>query len=135
MIGGRVLDATAIHDLTIGRTVYGAAFLAAANDVGITLALPAAALQEAWATADDQDYPFLDLLLGLPLTVVDPLDAERAQRSGILARDAHAGGRWDAGAAHTVMSAVDRGWPVLTADPAPLRAIDVAVEIEALPEV
>jgi hypothetical protein len=32
------------------------------------------------------------------------------------------------------MSAMDRGWPVLTADPAPLRAIDVAVEIEALPE-
>jgi hypothetical protein len=32
VIGGRVLDATAVHDLTIARTVYAAAFLAAAND-------------------------------------------------------------------------------------------------------
>lgn len=134
MIGGRVLDATAMHDIAVGRTIYGAAFLAAANDLGIALAVPTAALQDVWAGAAQEDYPFLELLLGLPLTVVDSLDAEAATRSGILARDTHAAGAWDAGAAHAVLSAHDRGWPVLTADPGPLRAIDAAVMIEALPE-
>lgn len=72
MIGGRVLDATAISDIAIGRTIYGAAFLAAANDLGIALAVPAAALQDAWAAAAEEDYPFLELLTGLPLAVVVP---------------------------------------------------------------
>lgn len=134
MIGGRVLDATALHDLTIGRTIYGAAFVAAANDLGIVLAVPAAALQDAWAAADIEDYPFLELLLGLPSTFVDPLDAATAERSGILARDTHAAGSWDAGAAHSVLVAQDRGWPILTADPRPLRTIDVSVPVELLPD-
>ena len=103
-IGGRVLDATAITDLTIGRTIYAAAFLAAANDIGIALAIPAAALQEAWANAEIDDHPFLDLLLSLPLAVVEPLDTEAAQRSGVQARDAHAGNHWDAGAAHAALA-------------------------------
>ena len=132
-LSGRVLDATAISDIAIGRSIYAAAFLAAANDVGIALALPAAALQEAWAEADPEDYPFLDLLLGLPLTILDPLDAEAASRSGILARDVHAASAFDAGAAQAVLSAQDRNWPVLTVDPAPLRAIDPGLPIETLP--
>jgi hypothetical protein len=134
VIGGRVLDATAIHDLTIGRTIYGAAFLAAANDLGIALAVPAAALQDAWASAGVDDYPFLEILLGLPLTVVDPLDAAAAERSGVLARETRAAGAWDAGAAHAVLSSRDRGWPVLTADATALRAVDGAVPVELLPE-
>ena len=134
MIGGRVLDLSAINDLTIGRTIYGAAFLAAANQLGVAIAIPAAALQEAWAMAGPEDYPFLELLLGLPLTVVDPLDTAAAERSGVQARDVHAANAWDAGAAHAVLVAHDRGWPILTADPAPLRAIDLALEIELLPD-
>jgi hypothetical protein len=133
VIGGRVLDATALHDLTIGRTVYGAAFLAAANDVGITVAVPAAALQEAWAAAGQNDYPFLELLLDLPITVVDSLGAAAAEGSGVLAEDVHAAGAFNAGAAHAVLVARERGWPVLSADPAPLRAIDPGLPVEVLP--
>jgi hypothetical protein len=33
VIGGRVLDVAALRDLTIGRTVYGAALVAAAVEV------------------------------------------------------------------------------------------------------
>lgn len=134
MIGGRVLDVTALRDLTVGRTVYSVAFLAAANDLAIPLAIPAAALQEAWAGAAVENHPFVDLLLGLPLTVVESLDATAAQRSGVLAHDVHAGDRWDAGAAHAVLVAQDRDWAVLTADPVPLRAIDPAVPVELLPQ-
>lgn len=133
-IGGRILDAPAISDITTRRTIYAAAFLAAANDVGITLVLPAAALQEAWAQAGEADYPFLALLLDLPLTIVDTLDAGSASRSGILGRDVHAASAWDAAAAHAVLSAQDRGWPVLTANPAPLRAIDPGLPLEVLPD-
>lgn len=130
MIGGRVLDATAIQDLAIGRTIYGAAFLAAANDVGIALAVPATALHDAWAVAEPADYPFLELLLGLPLTVVDELDAEAAQASGILAHDV----REPAGSAsHTVQVARSRGWPVLTSSPHSLRTFDDKLPIELLP--
>jgi hypothetical protein len=133
-LGGRVLDVTAIHDITIGRTIYAAAFLAAANDIGIALAIPAAALQEAWAIAEIEDHPFFDLLLGLPLVVVDALDAEAARRAGILGRDTYAAGQWDAAAAHTVLVSQDRRWAALTADAAPLRRIDDHVDIEVLPD-
>lgn len=133
-LGGRVLDVTAIHDITIGRSVYAAAFLAAANDVGIALAMPAAALQEAWAIAEVDDQPFLDLLTALPLAIVEPLDAEASQRSGILGRDILASGRWDAGVVHSVLVSMDRNWPILTADPAPLRQVDPAALLEILPD-
>jgi hypothetical protein len=133
VIGGRVLDVTALRDLTIGRTVYGAAFVAAAVEVGIVLAVPASALLEAWAAARDEDYPFLELLLDLPLTVVAPLDEFTAAQSGAAARDAYADGRWSAAAAHAVQVAHSRGWPILTADPTPLLAVDPGVAIEPLP--
>ncbi len=134
MIGGRVLDASALRDLTVNRTVYGAAFLAAANYVGIALAVPAAALAQTWADAAQDDEPFLDLLLDLPITVVADLNAATAAASGLLGRDAAAAGAWDGAAAHTVLVAQQRGWPILTADPAPLRALDPGVPIELLPD-
>jgi hypothetical protein len=133
-LGGRVLDATAIHDLTIGRTIYGAAFLAAANDLGITLAIPATALQEAWAAADLDDHPFLDLLLSLPLSIVETLDTEAARRSGLLARGSHAAGHWDAGATHAVLVALDRSWPILTSEPHALRQVDAQIDVDVLPD-
>lgn len=65
---------------------------------------------------------------------MDVLDGTAASRSGVLARYTHAAGAWDAGAAHGALSAHDRGWPILTANPAPLRAIDPGLPIEMLPE-
>lgn len=132
-LGGRVLDATAIHDIAIGRTVYGAAFLAAANQVGVALAIPATALQEAWAIAQVEDHPFLDLLTALPLAVLEPLDLEASQQSGILGRDVHAANSWDAGAAHAVLVQHRRDWPVLTADPVAIRRLDPHTPVDLLP--
>ncbi len=142
MIGGRVLDATAIGDIVIGRTVYGGAFVRAAQQVGIPLVLPAAALQEAWVACREKDWPFLELLLALPVTVVDPLDASGAERSAQIARTASPVRRsgkhlarpvWDASSAHAVLVARDRGWPVLTADVRRIRALDATVAVESLP--
>ena len=134
VIGGRVLDASALRDLAGNRTVYASAILSAANLVGIVLAVPAAALQEAWADGAADDDPFLDLLLDLPIVVVEDLGAVSAAASGLLGRDVAATGAWDAAAAHTVLVAQQRGWPVLTAAPAPLRALDPGVPLELLPE-
>lgn len=134
VIGGRVLDVTAIRDMTIGRTVYGGALVAYAVREAVPLVVPAAALQEAWAAAGVDDYPFLQFLLELPVTVVEPLTAASAEQSGVLASDVHAASQWDAAAAHTVQVAQTRGLPVVTADPAPLRALDVALPVELLPD-
>ena len=144
MIGGRVLDATAVHDMTIGGTVYGRALLAFAVAEAMPLVIPAAALQRVWAAAGDGDYPLLGFLLDLPVTVVVPLDAAAAQRSGILAHPLHAagatgagergaGGGWDGAAAHTVHVAQARGLAVVTADPGPLHALDPHLQVELLP--
>ncbi len=141
MIGGRVLDASAIGDIVIGRTIYGGAFVRAAQQVGITLVLPAVALQEAWCACREKDWPFLELLLDLPVTVVDPLDTSGAERSALIARasaDARKGKHlarplWDGSAAHAVLVARDRGWPVLTADVRRIRALDATIPVESLP--
>lgn len=142
MIGGRVLDASAIGDIVIGRTVYGGAFVRAAQQVGITLVLPAVALQEAWMGCRQKDWPFLELLLDLPVTLVDPLDGSAAERSALIARassDRPRQGKhqarpvWDASAAHTVLVARDRGWPILTGDVRRIRALDATLPLEQLP--
>jgi len=134
VIGGRVLDVTAIRDMTIGRTVYGRALVGFAVQETIPLIVPAAALQEAWAGASQEDWPFLDFLLDLPVTVVDPLDTAAAAGSGLIAGDVYAASGWSAAAAHTVHVAQTRGLPVVTADPAPLRALDVALVFDLLPD-
>jgi hypothetical protein len=137
VIGGRVLDATAIGDIVIGRTVYGGAFVRAAQQVGITLVLPAVALQEAWAACQEKDWPFVELLLALPVTVVDPLDASAAERSALLGRPTaarHAAPTaFDAAASHAVVVARDRGWPILTADVRRIRVLDATIPVESLP--
>jgi len=66
----------------------------------------AAALTE---LADDH-RPVLDVLLNLPITVIDTLDEARARVVGRL------GGRQ--ADAHAVACAQDRGWPLITAYPA-----------------
>lgn len=84
-------------------------------DVGIVLAVPAAALLEAWAQAPPGGRPFLELLL--------------ADRSPA---DAAAAGAGPA-AAQTVAVAQRRGWPVVTVRPEPLRFLAADIELELLP--
>jgi hypothetical protein len=73
----------------------------------------------------------VDVLLGLPCTVVDPLDTAQASAVGALLQQAGAT-RHDLAAAHVVYCAQRRGWPVVTSDPAPLLSLDSSIEIERL---
>lgn len=132
-MSGRVLDHTAIVDITTDTSIYGRAFLVAAVEMGITLMAPSVALLHAWAGAPDSARALLELFVDAPSVQVEPLDAAGATQAGVRAHAAHRAGVFDAGAAHTVDVARHHGYCILTADPAPLRAIDPDISIEELP--
>lgn len=132
MIGGRVLDTSALVDAASGHTIYARAFVQTAVELGVVLAVPATALQDAWAALPQADRPFLELVLGLPVTVVEPLTADTARAAGVAGQAAR-GGRYATTPAHVVHTALSRSWPVLTAEPDPLEAINPLVYIEQLP--
>lgn len=130
---GRVLDHTAILDITTDTSIYGRAFLVAAVEMGIALKTPSVALLQAWAEVPESARALLELFLDAPSVEVEPLDTTSATRAGVGAHAAHQAGGFDAGAAHTVDVARQHGYAVLTADPGPLRSIDPDIPIEELP--
>ena len=97
---------------------------------GIILALPAAALMEAWAGSPPESRPLLALLRALPVVVLEPLDGESAEAVGLLAAER---GRPASGVAHAVHVARRRGWSVMTGDPAAVLALDPHIGFESLP--
>jgi hypothetical protein len=113
--------------------VYGRAFLVAAVELGMTLPAPSTALLQAWAAVPPQARALLELFLDAPAVIVENLGASVAGLAGVRAYPAHQTGRLDVAAAHAVDVAIARGFPLLTAEPDPLRAIDPDAEIEELP--
>jgi hypothetical protein len=130
MIGGRVLDATALAAFAIGRPVYVRALVWAAVEENIVLAVPSAALGRAWAMLEPEHHPALQVLLDLPNTVIDELGSAVAQESGLLLA---ASGHDDIVAGQVAASARRRGWPAVTGEPSTLRKLDITVTIEELP--
>jgi hypothetical protein len=130
MIGGRVLDATALAAFAIGRPVYVRALVWAAVEENIVLAVPSAALGRAWSMLEPEHHPALQVLLDLPNTVIDELGSVSAHESGLLLA---ASGQDDIVAGQVAASAKRRGWPAVTGDPAALRKLDTTVTIEELP--
>lgn len=132
MIGGVVLDASAIIDAASGRTAYASAIIDSALHNGRVLALPTSAVAQAWARAAPEQEALLAILPSLPVVVVHHFDLDTAIDAGAAAG---AAGHPDASTAlmHVVQLARARGWPVLTADPAAIHALDPAVAVEPLP--
>jgi len=130
MIGGRVLDATALAAFATGRPVYMRALVWAAVEANIVLAVPSAALGRAWALVEPEHHDALRVLLDLPNTVIDELTPASAHDSGLLLA---AAGHSDIAAAQVASSARRRGWPAVTGEPGTLRKLDTAVLIEELP--
>lgn len=130
MIGGRVLDASAVVGFATGRPVYIRALVWAAVEENVVLAIPSMALTRAWAALVPVDHPALDVLLDLPVTVVDVLDRHAAREVGSLlgrspARHTHL--------AQVIWCARRRGWPVVTAHARAVRGLDELVQVEELP--
>lgn len=130
MIGGRVLDATALVAFATGRPVYVRALVWAAVEANVVLAVPSAALSRAWSLLPPQHHAALVVLLDLPITVIDQLDPRAAQESGLLLAES---GTVDLSAGQVALSARRRGWPVVTGEPWSLRKVDAGVAIEELP--
>ncbi|MCX6464578.1 MAG: hypothetical protein NTW05_13470 [Pseudonocardiales bacterium] len=126
MIGGRVLDASAIIAFADGSSIYAAALVWTAVEEGLVLVVPSTAIAAAWAHLSEKDHPVLDVLLQLPVTVVDALDQSRARDVGALGGDTLD--------AHALLCAAHRGWPLVTADAARYQGRPSAgVQIEPLP--
>lgn len=131
MIGGRVLDASALLDLATGATAYGRAVVDVAIEQGIVLAVPTVALSSAWSLLDERERPLLELLLDLPVVVVEPLTPAAARDVGFLAYGGGGPGVLDL--AHAVQVARARSWAILTAEVARLRRLAPDVDLERLP--
>lgn len=108
MIGGRVLDAAALIAFASRASVYAEALVWTAVEEGLVLVVPSSAVAAAWTQLEGKDHLVLDVLLQLPVTVVDDLTAARARAVG-----AWGGGPVDA---HALLCASDRGWPLVTGD-------------------
>ncbi len=124
MIGGRVLDASAM--VAFAGQIYAAALVWTAVEEGLVLVLPSTAVAAAWAALPVKNHDVLEVLLQLPVTVVDDLTTSRARDIGTLGGDQLA--------AHALACAAERGWALLTDDPARYAGRDLAgVELEQLP--
>ena len=129
MIGGRVLDSSAVRAFVGQRSVYVSALVWTATEEDIVLLIPATVLTEVRADADEMARAVLDVLLGLPVTVVDPLEAGRAAEVADLLGEVGAG---DLASAHGAACALDRLWPLVTGAPSRYEAVPGLV-VEQLP--
>ena len=134
MIGGKVLDTSALVDAGTGRTIYFRAAVVAATRLGSTLLIPTTAWAEAWAQAPPQARGFLELMAEHPHAVFAPLDVRGGREAGLLAASAqHRGLGWSVRVAHVAQEALARGYPVLTTDPQALLDVDPSVPIDEMP--
>ncbi|MGH3888795.1 MAG: hypothetical protein ACRDSZ_19925 [Pseudonocardiaceae bacterium] len=127
MIGGKVLDASALVALVRGQ-VSAAAWFATARTLSLPLYLPTLALAEVRAVRPDAG-PELAEVLGHPSVVLGELDAVAAGHVDQLLMEADV---FDGCAGHIVHIARTRCWSTLTADPGRLRRVDPAHELELL---
>jgi hypothetical protein len=127
VIGGKVLDASALAFFVRGR-VSAAAWFATARTLSSPLYLPTLALAEVRAVRPDAG-PELAEVLGHPSVVLGELDAATAAQVDQLLIDADV---FDALAGHVVYITRHRGWPALSADPGRLRRVDPALDIDLL---
>jgi hypothetical protein len=132
VIGGRVLDPTAVLALISGQSEYMQALTYVSADLGIPLAVPATALQSAWAGAQSHEQTWLDVLPEGPTVVVLELDQAAAKGAGLLAAQSGHPTAHPA-ATHAALIGLQRQWPVVTTSPDILLALSPDVRTETIP--
>ena len=130
MIGGGVLDADSLLGFASGSSVYAQAVVWTAVEEGMVLAVPSTALARSTAKVDDHAQPALDVLLNLPVTVVEDLARRQAEEVGRILAAAKAD---DLALGHAVRCAKHRGWPLLAGDGAAAMRLDSTLEVHELP--
>lgn len=131
MIGGRIFDVSAVVGFATARSVYAEALVMTAIEENIVLLVPGAALARAAALIPTGHQLGVDVLLGLPCTIVEALDTTQARAVGALLQQCGQPGL-DVATAHLVHCAQQRRWPIVTDNPEPLLTLDSSVEIENL---
>ena len=109
MIGGYVLDPSALLAWCRQSSILVQALVWSAVQDSVVLLVPSTVLASTTAQLTDADREVLDVLLGLHVTVVDPLTADQARGAGR--------GEQLLDVMHTLACARGRGWPVVTAHP------------------
>lgn len=133
-VGGRVLDLPALVDVATGRTVYGRALLRHAVDRMVVLAVPAPALTVAWANVDNKARLGLAVLTQLSISITPALEsADAAELGELIERNPFPADVPDLAAAHVVLVARRRRWPVVTDRGPKLLRYDPGIEIAPLP--
>jgi hypothetical protein len=132
VIGGVVLDATALADLAENRTPCAGEVVDYAITTLRTIAIPTTVLMECWARVPEQSQVFLATFVAKPVVTVHELDEATAIDAGELAAAVDAPDT-PAGTMHAVHVARGRGWPLLTTEPDVARHLDPDVRIEPLP--
>lgn len=131
MIGGRILDVSALVGFAASMP-YPQAVVWTAVKEGVVLAVPSGALAEAWAQARRRDRDALQVLLGLPVTVIMELDRKAARDVGLMMSRSQQHGNVAAG--HVAWcGARRRGWPIVTGEAKALLAFDSSLEFDRLP--
>lgn len=129
MIGGRVLDLSALLAFARQDSIYLSALVWTAVEEDIVLLVPSTSSSLAWAQLDEHAQPVLEVLLDLPITVADDLDAGRARAVGQLLRGRNV--RIDL--AHAALCSRLRGWPLITSEREAYSPLELPLEIEPLP--
>jgi hypothetical protein len=129
VIGGRVLDLSALLAFARQDSIYVSALVWTAVEEDIVLLVPSTSSSLAWAQLDEHAQPVFEVLLDLPITVADDLDAGRARALGQLLRGRNV--RIDF--AHAALCSRLRGWPLITGEPEAYSPLELLLEIEPLP--
>lgn len=128
MIGGKVVDPSALAAYVRGDSIALQAWLVTAKDRGLVLVVPQMALAEVRMVYPDLEQ-YLAVLLDFPWVL--QLGLTRSAAVGI-ARLLAETSVWDGTAGHVILVARERGWPVLTTDPARLTRIAPDVDVDLL---
>lgn len=127
MIGGKVVDPSALAAYVQGNMAIDA-WLAVAKELGIVLYVPALAVAEAHAVFPAAES-LLTRLLDHPSVIHAHLSREDAP---VVARVLAESRAWDGTAGHVILTARQRGWPVLTIDPDRLLRIAPDLDVDRL---
>jgi hypothetical protein len=122
---GLVLDPSAMVAYARGSEAIGELIILLAEE-NRTVALPAAALADAFGRCDDSEHAMLRVLAGAASNLVVPLDAADVAAVGVLGR------RIGLGTAHAVAVAADYDSYFATVDPGTVRGLldeDLIIEI------
>lgn len=128
MIGGKVVDPSALAAYVRGDSIALQAWLVTAKDRGLVLVVPQMVLAEVRLVCPGS-AEHLALLLDFPWVVQLGLTSSGADGIARLLTETSA---WDGTAGHVILVARERGWPVLTTDPGRLTRIAPDLDVDLL---